>query len=175
MDVWHRYSILSAYASWGWGASRGVEKVGWSAYRRCGYWLLSAQAPPALRALSCAHRVWCVWCSMIGACSTRSSSSWTGGGGAGQGTASWTLVSGEQPGTSGAAFWLGRPCGWGGLSPAPCLPPHVCRCATVHRGDRAPGAALPAQHGGVSLGPKQEDLRLPAGESQAGTGRRLEV
>lgn len=44
---------------------------------------------------ACAHRVWCAWCSTTAACSTRSSSSWMGGAGAGLGTASWTSVSGE--------------------------------------------------------------------------------
>ncbi|XP_045633725.1 transcription factor CP2-like protein 1 isoform X3 [Ursus americanus] len=49
------------------------------------------------------------------------------------------------------------------------------RCATVRGGDRTPSAALTTQHSGVPLGPNQEDLPLPAGEPEAGTGARLEV
>lgn len=72
---------------------------------------------------------------------------------------------GRDGGAFRATFRLGRLCGWGRLRLAPCSPSCVCRCATVRGGDRAPSAALTAQHGGISLGPDQEDLPLPAGES----------
>ena len=82
---------------------------------------------------------------------------------------------GRDQGPFRAAFCLRGPCGWGGLSPTPCLQPCACRCATVRGGDRTPSATLTTQHGGVLLGPDQADLPLSAGESEAGTGRRLEV
>ena len=72
-------------------------------------------------------------------------------------------------------LWLRSPCGLGRLSLAPCLPPCACRCATVRGSDRTPSAALTTQHGGVSLGPNKEDISLPAGEPEAGPGKRLEV
>lgn len=89
------------------------------------------------------------------------------GDGADPGTASWTSVSGEGHGPLGATLWPGSPSGWGGRSPAPCWPPCVCRRAAVCGADGTAGAALTAQHGGVSLGPGQEDVPLPAGESEA--------
>ena len=61
------------------------------------------------------------------------------------------------------------------LSPAPCLPICACRYPTVHGGAGTPSAALTTEHRGVLMGPDQEDLSLPEGESEAGTGRRLEV
>lgn len=61
------------------------------------------------------------------------------------------------------------------LSPAPCLPICACRYLTVRGDAGTPSAALTTEHCGVLLGPDQEDLSLPKGESEAGTGRRLEV
>ena len=61
------------------------------------------------------------------------------------------------------------------LSPAPCLPICACRYPSVCGGAGTPSAALTTEHRGVLLGPDQEDLSLPARESEAGTGRRLEV
>lgn len=82
---------------------------------------------------------------------------------------------GRVQGPSGLLSGLGAPVDGRWLSPAPCLPVCACRCPTVRGGAGTPSAALTTEHHGVLLGPNQEDLSLPAGESEAGTGRRLEV
>lgn len=163
----HKSSDPKTYAHGEWEASGGGKKGGMAGLPRCGKCFPHAQEPSDPRTTpTCACRVWRGWCSTTGACSTRSSSSWMGGDGADPGTASWTSVSGEGRGPFGATLWLGSPCGWGGWSLAPRSPPCVCRCAAVRGADRTAGAALTAQRSGVSLGPGQEDLPLPAGESE---------
>lgn len=117
------------------------------------------------------RRAYSAWCFTTGGCSTRSTSSWRAGAGTGPGTGSWTSV-GPQPPPCNVPS-RSRAAGRGRFLRAlsgPCAKRGSFSCRYPHvRGHHRP-ASKPnaAQHGGVSVGPFQENVRLYPGKEEMG-------